>query len=262
MNITKLEQFLEPHIRTLGLSWDIDYRQNPQGETCQIISDEVRRKHEIILTSPALRNLQGFFSDIVHELCHGKLSEKYSPAFSTILFDEDTNQKYKSKSASKRKKTSERIHQLHMSWVHVDLWVNQLRHAHWPECTAEEATMINRNLPAVAQHPSFVPDPKTINVMAMHLADGARYGFETEAITDAIDNLPNPKKQLVHLLEEHYSGVPDLPEEAPQALKVLEDSVKKVAQLFGYSIQPSLIVERGQHVWSFTQKSKKRNKKK
>ncbi len=253
---------LEEHVKTLGIEWDIQYSHDPEGQTCRIISDEVRRQHEIILTTSAVQRLQNCFSDLMHELCHAKLSEVYSPAFSTIRFDNDTHQKLQSKSALKRKKIATRINQLHESWLHVDLWVNQLRNTHWPECTQEEAEMMNNNVPPLLRDGREHISVELAVAIAMHLVDGKRYSFDTSPVQKALESLDPKDKNLINLLDEYFVEIPNLPKEAPKALELLQESVQKVSKILKYPIQAKLIEQEGQQVWSFSGNMRNNKKKK
>ncbi len=262
-------------IEDLGLEWSTQFVRRTDIETCQIISDPVAQAHEIRLHPNALRNPELFRVDVYHELCHGSISERVDPAFSTMYFPRE----YGESQGDAAEQAQRRMQMAYWSWAHVDIWINELRHEHWPELTKEDQASYISSVARAAKAGmvDVLRRPDQIVALSMNMAEKQRYAkrsatsarssqrggkgkkknggrrrvqkglsMQEREIVNAIgrEYLPTIKE-----LRDLFTGLPRLEYDRDTDLAVLEQSVQDVAGILQLPISPSLEQFEDRMIW-------------
>jgi len=235
----------------LQLEWSLCYQQRKDIETCKIISDPEEENHIILIRPEVFNNLDLYRIDVFHELCHAKLSEVVSPAFSTLYFKKECG-----KLDGEAKKEFQRMAQmLYLAWAHVDIWVNDLRHENWPELTRQDIESFRKNVEklSVGNFPEILGNLQTIIGIAINKAETNRHFSHSKKKPKPLNMnfLDRKTMDLINKLAKYYETLPKLKMEESEDIAMLENSVQKVVNIFGFPIKPTLTREDSRSVWSF-----------
>lgn len=238
--------------KKLGIVWPISYKLKNDVETCMVVSDESTKTHEIWVHPGVLRQPDVFDVDIMHELSHAKVSETVDPTFSTINFSEHSLKGWDGEQAAEfRKQAGE----LRMAWLHVDIWINDVRDAQWPELTKKDILNFLESFRKLASNGAkeLIQRLDTKVSVAMNISDAKRHLSKNKQPDEQIylRQYAAQDRQIIVQLTNHFNSLPKLRENKKENLKILEDSVQKVAQILGLSIKPFLLEENGRMVWDF-----------
>lgn len=241
-----LADWLTVYERALDLVWPVTYWHAPEQATCRVSSAE-GVGHEVWLPTSAVSRPQMFLCDIVHELCHAKLAESVGISFSCLVFAREYGQ-MQGKDAHWFARASAR---LYWAWCHVDLWVNDLRHTHWPEMTKLDNQSFVASVAELANRGQwdFLASDEAIFGMAQCRADLERRGMPAADFARVLSNLNASSRQRYHALLSIYKSLSALSGDGAQDLKMLEQSVRRVAQALKLHINPRLVEEEGMKVW-------------
>ena len=245
----ELEAIFGEYERVLGLQWPVKYYLQPNAPTCQILSDANSKEHRVYVNGTTYGNMDIMISDVVHELGHAHLAEHIDPTFATIFFTD----KWNKFSRENPEEFFRLMQELRFSWSHVDIWVNDLRHKHWPEFTLMDSTTFIQGLKFMIQTKdiSFLEDPGILLGIIQCQAEMMRHGLA---------ELPTPFSLLmdsgmdidsqINVVVEYFETLPALKFRLKKDLRLLEDSVKRMSQELHFSIAPRLVREKGRWVWS------------
>ncbi|MDI6603329.1 MAG: hypothetical protein QME57_04490 [Patescibacteria group bacterium] len=238
---------LQPFKAKLGLRWKISYFLAPKETICRVVSNPVSQEHEIWIHPGVRRDFQFFLPDTVHELCHCKLAEAVDPIFSTIAFRKG----YGELKGEAAKKFEHRARMIYWAQAHVDIWVNDLRHSHWPELTQADHESFSQSILELAQIGQWqmLESREGILGIAQHLAEVRRYGLQPVDFSSVFQGIGEKIKSAITELSEFYESLPRLSYEREKDLQTLEKSVKQAAKRLELPISPQLIEDEGRIVW-------------
>lgn len=239
-------------VEKIGLTWPVTFLIKDDIETCMVVSDAKTQTHEIWVHSDVLRKPEVFDVDVMHEISHAKVSETVDPTFSTINFSEHALVGWDGDRAAEfRKQAAE----LRMAWLHVDIWINDVRDAEWPELTKKDILNFLESFRKLAVNGAndLIQRLDTKISVAMNMSDAKRHLSKNKQPDGQIylRQYSNQDRQLIVKLTNHFSTLPKLGADKKENLKILENSVQKVAQILGFSIKPFMVEENGQVVWDF-----------
>lgn len=186
--------------------------------------------------------------DIVHKLCHCALAERVDTAFSTIWFTEKWNQI----SRKEPGRFSQSARMLYLAWCHVDIWVNDLRHKHWPELIAQEHSTFAQGVVILLQRHEWgmLSRSETLLGLAQHQAERERHGLSKSADLFAVLSAHGIEvEKKIKGLAEFFKFLPRLRFKPRKDLKILESSVVEVARRLEFPISPKLVFKNGLWVW-------------
>ena len=242
-------------IKQLDLVWSASFEEK-DVDTCKIISSPTQREHQVWIHPDVLKNRELYKVDVFHELCHAKLSEAVSPAFSTIHFKkEEYGGDFSKLSEEQKRSFSDRAEMLRLAWCHVDIWVNDLRHKEWPELTRQDAETFQKGVTSLASRKrlDILQQPESMLGIAMNKAETARHLRRGKKKVKPMNISFFDKRTiaLINKLTEYYKKLPPLTMDKDRDLSILEISVQDVAKILGLPINPKLVKEDGMDVWSF-----------
>lgn len=234
----------------LGIQWPITYSIRQDIDTCQVVSHPDERRHDISLVPEVLTKSELFEVDVMHEICHAKISEAVDPAFSTIRFSRAAQEEW---DGAREEEFSRNARQLYLAWAHEDVWINDLRHEHWPLLTKKDITSSHAGLRTMVTQgdAQTLQQPRTYMAFALNIAEANRRLPKK----DRPDPLPilraydMPSRSLINTLAAHIAKLPKLPQDRQAAGRLLEGSVQEVTRILKLSIKPRLIEEDGALVW-------------
>lgn len=227
----------------LGFEWDVRYYVDEAAEPYQLVSDAVRKRHDISVSPGILRAPEFFEPDIAQVHCKAKLAEAIDPAFATLRFKRE----YDIESPEFRR----RANLLYQAWAHVDIWADDLRHEHWPELSARDHLSFAESIAALAaqgQH-QMLRSFQGIHGIAILLAEEERYHLPMVNLVPAMEALGAGLMRTVVDIGVHYKTVPRLSYDPDQDVALLERSVIRVSQLLELDIRPHLIEQDECWVW-------------
>jgi hypothetical protein len=237
----------------LGLHWQVSMSVKKDIDTCRIVSDPKGKRHEIWLSSQVFDNPELYKADVIHELCHAKISESVDPAFSTIHFSKDCSSLKGKEWDDFKAKAS----WLYLAWAHVDVWIDDLRHEHWPELTRKDLASAMQGSKVAWQQgqKELLSSPKgavrtalMIASMDRNLGGKNKDKPRPQSLLQAYDQ---KSRMLIMELANMYKKLPRLGDDRLQNLAVLEDSVQQAVGIMKLPIKPSMVEEEGQAVWKF-----------
>lgn len=240
---------LEPYVATLDLQWQVEYFLIPTESTCRITCDQTARRHEIWVHPGVIRKPDLYACDLVHELCHARLAETVDPAFATVFF----SSRYANLSGKAEREFALKYRQMYFSWAHVDIWVDELRHFHFPELTATdhigfyEAVSGMSNLGKEAHE--VLAAPENLLAIAVHLAEIKRLGLARQDFSKILNQVGRTGQKIVSQMTALYTGLPRLTFEPQKDLMILSDSVRQAAAKLGFAFAPRIVEEKGRRVW-------------
>ena len=233
----------------LGLTWPVSYWLDPQEHTCRIYSDPVSRTHEVILAAYAVEDLNGSgLIDLAHELCHAFLVEHVDPAFGTAFFSKE----YARLEGQSEKDFAVKYHMFYLAWCHVDIWVDDVRHVHWPELTQADSDSFVASVYGLAKAGQWqaLESPEALLGIALHVAEEERHGLEKASVLDEVVKCLSKQAQtIIAAALGVFRNLPPLTMSREQDLVVLEQSVKDMTEVLSLSISPCIKEEEGRMVW-------------
>ncbi len=237
----------EQYEQALGLRWLVAYVVKPQETTCRINCQIALRRHEVWLHVGVLQDRKKFLPDVVHELCHAWLGENVDPAFATVFF----SKRYGKLTGDAYAEFEQKARMLYWAHAHVDIWVNELRHRHFPELTEADAATFSGSVKALAKLGRWddLRTRESVVSLAMYLAEAKRYPFESVNMASILHGMGTEWKRLTLALTAFYEILPRLAYERVQDLKSFEQSVQEAAKIWEFPIEPSLVEEEGIAVW-------------
>ncbi len=240
-------QWVVEYERVLGLHWPVVYWLVPDEMTCRVLCDGKAKLHEIWINGTTYDNLDNGLPDIVHELCHCALAERIDSAFSTVLFTEEWNKNADRDSA----KFNQLARMLYFAWSHVDIWVNDLRFAHWPNLALQDQTTFANIIIGFVKRQRFeiFEKPEILLGLAQYQAERSRCRSNSPDLFSFLRVKKIAVDKQILELAKHFELLPRLEFNAEKDLKVLEQSVQETAKLLNLSIKPRLVWE-NKWVWS------------
>jgi hypothetical protein len=234
----------DPYIEALGLKWQVSYIVDPTAPTCRILSDGKDMRHTVRLTAYAAVAVERYVPDIVHELCHAHLAETVDPAFASVFYSRQSISQAMTIFANKAK-------MVYWSVAHMDIWVDDIRHARWPNFTSKDLNYFGERVNALARNGSWraISVPEIILGIAVTLAESKRFGIPAPDLSFPIAGLEEKYGNVLAKLRVFYENLPALPKDRAEALRILEESVAAVAQIIRVPFIPRLVREQGLHVW-------------
>jgi hypothetical protein len=233
----------------LGLIWPVSYWLDADEHTCRIYSDPAGRTHEVILAAYAVEDLNGSgLIDLVHELCHAFLVEHVDPAFGTAFFSKE----YAYLEGQSEKDFAVKYYMFYLAWCHVDIWVDDVRHAHWPELTQADSDSFVASVYGLVKAGQWqaLKSSEALLGIALHMAETERHGLEKASVLEEVVKcLSNQAQAIIAAALGVYRNLPPLTMSREQDLVVLEQSVKDMAEVLSLSISPRLEEEEGRMVW-------------
>lgn len=238
---------LEPVVATLTLQWPVSYWHVPAANTCQIVCLPDEQRHEVWLLSSAAKNPNEWLPELVHELCHAALAERLDPTFATAYFGR--GDEYGNLAGEALVKFTRQVQTFYLAWAHIDVWVDELRHHHWPELSQVEAERFAEavSFVAAADQQTMLHQPLQRVALAVHLAEERRFGLPASGL----ERLANQSHWSIEALAKLYQRLPVLPIDRQEALAVLEQSVLQVVDLLKLGIKPELIDAGDRAAWQF-----------
>lgn len=237
---------------TLGLQWRRQYIPRPDVDGCRIISDPMQQRHEVWLAGGAATNPEKYRVDIMHELCHAKISEVVDPAFSTMYFKRE----YGALTGENQQRFNRQAQLANLAWLHVDVWVNDLRHEHWPELSEEDAKTLYQSARNAIKsgNGNMLHDPKMMIAIALNMAENKRHKLSPKKMSEAeIMRAMGPSRvPTINQLAKLYSGLPKLTLDRDTDLAVLDSSVQQAAKILQLPISPHLIEQDERAVWELS----------
>lgn len=234
--------------RTLALSWPTNYGKDPEAQTCRIDSDPVTRRHMITLPSGALDNFSAWRPSAAHELCHAWLAENVDPIFSAWRFPRRCNE-FTHQQLTKFKSQLEEMY-LATSFL-LDVWVDDLRHVHWPELSHQEMRDITQDLMETirAKRVRTLCEGTHVMAIALHVVSSERHCGQAANMDEIYVALPTETVQVLHEVVGFLRSVPPLPYERVSALRMLEQYAQQSAALLQASFVPQIVEDGGIMVW-------------
>lgn len=240
--------------KKLGIEWELVFEVNETVDTCRIISDEKARQHTILLTPEVLQAPEFYKVDTYHELSHAKLSEEFDPAFSTLYFARDDSQ---GEDYFESPEFGQKTTYLYRAWAHVDIWVNEVRHEHWPDLTMKDIESFFDSAQNVAKsgHRDKLAEFETTLGAALNFAEMERTLSKVkrkklEGAKSAFLKLFDSKSRARIIgLANIIKRFPELTENREENLKILETSVQDVAKYLKLPIKPRMVEQEGQVRW-------------
>ncbi len=249
----QLKEQWKKEAKKIGIEWPITFLVKDDINTCMVVSDEIDRTHEIWILQAVLQNPDIYDVDVMHELSHAKISETVDPTFSTINFSTNSLEGHDGDRAQEFRKLAV---ELRTAWLHVDIWINDARDAVWPELTKKDILSFFDNFKKLADagHKDFIERLDTVIAVATNMSEAKRHLSkkqqpDPQAVMRRYTNVA--VRQLIVKLTNHFETLPKLGEDKTKNLKILEQSVQKVAQILGFSIKPFMVEENGRIVWDF-----------
>lgn len=230
------------YIRRLGLRWKVEFEQDPEQMIHKICSDPEARLHRVILPARPTE------MEVVHELCHAALAERVDPAFATLYFASS----YGKLEGEEARAFYEKAQMLYGAWCHVDLWVDDLRYEHWPELALQDCKRFAQAVygVALAKQSELLRSVEGLVGIALQIAFIERHKLTGQPdLAPVVRMLGQDAELVVDRLISILGNLPRLSFDAKRDLIALEQSVKAVAQTFGFPIEPRLVQEQGQNVW-------------
>jgi len=240
---------LEQYEQALDLCWPISYWLAPEEQTCRVVCNQKSQVHEVWLSELAFQSPDLLTPDIVHELCHCAIAEQVDPVFSTIWFSEKWNQI----SRMEPERFGKLAQMLYLAWCHVDIWVNDLRHKHWPELMAQEYSAFAQGVVILLQRQELevLSRPETLLSLAQHQAERERHGLTESPDLFAVLSAHGVEvEERIKGLADFFKSLPRLCFKSRKDLKILENSVVEVARRLEFPINPKLIWEKDKWVWA------------
>jgi len=239
---------LEEYERTLGLRWPISYYLMLEAKTCQVVCDGREKKCEIWINGTTYRKPDLMFAYVIHELCHCSLAEQVDPAFPTVFFSEKWNEIARKDPA----KFDQLARMIYYAWSHVDIWVNDLRFAHWPELTSDEHNTFAQGLMLIVQHQEWevLQSPESLLGLAQHQAERNRHNLvDSPDLFAVLEASGVGVDDQIKKLAQYFESLPRLKFKPKKDLKALERSVQDVAKMLNFPINPRLVWKE-RWVWS------------
>lgn len=237
----------------LGLSWDLSFwfvpRTEPGGSfPVRILCDPVKKTHEVWVNQEPMNNLSLFIPDLVHELCHASLAERVDGVFATSRFGPESNRL----DCEDPDEFVCRASELFLAKAHEDIWINDLRHAHWPEISQQDADSFAQSAFELTRQNQWegLRQPTSILGLALQLAEVKRHHLRPIDISPLLRRgLGRDVWRFITETSEFYESLARLQNNRGQDLVIFEASVQEAARKFGLSIHPRLIEGEGQAVW-------------
>lgn len=237
---------------TLGLEWRRQYIPRPDVAGCRIISDPVDQRHEVWLAGGAARDPETYRVDIMHELCHAKISEAVDPAFSTMYFKRE----YGALTGEDQQRFNHQARLANLAWLHTDVWVNDLRHQHWPELTEEDVKTLYKSIRDLIKYgdTTKLHNPETMIGIALSMAETRRHKLTPKKMSEQeITRAMGPSRMpTINQLAKLYANLPRLTFNRDVDLANLGTSVQQVARILQLPITPHIIEEEGRAVWELS----------
>ncbi len=232
----------------LRLHWPINYKKDDEAVTCKIASNPLTKRHVITLPSRAAEDFASWRPSAAHELCHAWLAENVDPIFATWKFPRRYSQFVNQELAEFEHRAREMY--LAASFL-MDVWVNDLRHDHWPELSQQEVTDIATDLQLAVRggHVRKLCDPNRVMAIVLHVVCSERHGGRPAQMKEVYEALPGDIVQVIHEAVNFMRPMPRLPTERHAALRMLEQYVQQLLALLNASFVPRLVEEDGLTVW-------------
>jgi len=235
--------------KTVGLKWSVLYVLKDNIKTCHIASNKQEQRHEIWIHPNVLQNPELFEVDVLHELCHAKLAESTDPLFATTSVSE----KYKGLEGEKDRILVKKLKQLGLACLHIDMWVNDLRHEYWPELTRKDIVSCFDGIKKIAKS----GDDYTLGQIEMLIA----IAMNIAAVQRNMSKKKRPKYQstlalydtnsrvFINKLANYFKSLPRLTGNIREDLAILEESVQHIVNVFDLQIDPKILEENGEGRW-------------
>jgi len=245
---------LAPFVAKLGIQWDLTYWHVPSTEPggdipARISCDPIKKSHEVWVNDGGMRAPGFFLPDLVHELCHASLAERVDPVFASIRFGPESRRM----DCEQPEEFVRRANELWLATRHEDVWVNDLRHFHWPELSQQDADSFSQSALALAQAGRWdiMGQPVMLLGLALQLAETARRRLRSADLSPVLRGLGREQRRIVSRASRWMKNLPRLSNERELALKTYERAALEAVGLYGLSLRPRLIEdpERGQAVW-------------
>ncbi len=222
---------------TLKLWWDVEYLEMPSeqcGGTCRCSVNMKAAKHTIVIPTDGWENFGFRMASICHEHCHAHITERVgSSLFSQLTFDK----KFWELEGDEKEAYRKKMEYVHASWLHIDIWIDTLRHRHWPEITEREEQEFISDLYGILRHAGtdhpYIQSLEGILAVAVHKAEAIRLGYRDQISAEEI--WKGRALELVTGLTKLYASFPEIKFQAGDQ-KILLDSMNQVAAFMGYDI--------------------------
>ncbi|MDD4610904.1 MAG: hypothetical protein PHU73_03055 [Patescibacteria group bacterium] len=241
---------VEVFLRTLGVRWPVTFYLVPGEDTCRILTEIRERAHEVWVHESVLENPGLYTGDVIHELCHASLAERVDPAFSSYYF----SKKYGELKGEEWREFGQKAQMVYLAGSHVDVWVNDLRHDHWPELTEQDNNTFAQGVVGIINlgHTERLRDPRSFLAICQYQAEKDRRGNANSS--DLFRFLRSKGIALdprAMELVEYFKSLPWLKFEPKKDLELFEQSTQEVARILGLPINPRLVREDDRWVWEF-----------
>ena len=248
MSEIKKQKVAAPQLKAfeqeLRLRWVVEYfLVEGLSGICRINSDAITKTHEVWLHEGVMRNFTLFLPDLTHELCHGALAEQIDPIFAGVVFGPQSDRL----SRQNPGKFVDLYRRVESARNHEDIWVNDLRHRHWPQITQQdkESFFLSLNLLVKERQKKTVSQLVMLIGLAQQLAEIERHNLEPVDIKPVRNLLGKRVWRDVLTLSEFFKSLPRLQYDREQDLKTYENFLQQSCQMLGFDDLKPYLVEVG-----------------
>lgn len=175
------------------------------------------------------------------------VAKKLDPAFSTIWFSE----KWNHISKKNPEKFDRSAQMLYLAWCHVNIWVNQIQQENCLNLKAQDMKNFAQEVDVLLREQEWetLGLPESIIAIAQYQAERERYNLDVPDLFTMLSVRGIKIDAKIKKLTDFYKSLPCFEFQVDKDLQKLETSVREVANILEFPINPRLVFEKGAWVW-------------
>lgn len=236
--VQEMMAHLNTHLQTLGITQPVNFIVTDQVGSCRVAS--MPDGHDVYVPVRQVMDWQKIEPDLVHELCHLQLSERISSLLTHLPFHPDLQQ---------QACFTQRAGQVKEAWDWVDIWVNTLRHRHWPRLSKEDIISLKDVLMKVP--PQHYDADMLMVTVALTIVEARRFDVQGFNVRNRIRKHSREMWQTIQSLVEVYNQLPDLTYDADVDVPIMLMFTQRTAEILEFDFVPNLVEFEGALVWSW-----------